>query len=33
LDEGRILESGKHTELIAKKEKYYNMWKSQKKKN
>ena len=33
LDEGRVLESGKHTELIAKKGKYYDMWKSQKKKN
>ena len=33
LDEGRVLESGKHNELVDIKGKYYNMWKSQKKKN
>ena len=33
LDEGRILESGKHNYLISLKGKYYDMWKSQKKKN
>ena len=33
LDEGRVLESGKHKDLINLTGKYYDMWKSQKKKN
>ena len=33
LDEGRVLESGKHKDLINLRGKYYDMWKSQKKKN
>ena len=33
LDEGRVLESGKHKDLISLRGKYYDMWKSQKKKN
>ena len=33
LDEGRVLESGKHKDLINFRGKYYDMWKSQKKKN
>jgi len=33
LDEGRIIESGKHNYLVNLKGKYFHMWKSQKKKN
>ena len=33
LDEGRVLESGQHKYLINLRGKYYDMWKSQKKKN
>ena len=33
LDKGRIIESGKHNHLLDLKGRYYDMWKSQKKKN
>ena len=33
LDKGRIIESGKHNQLIDLKGRYYEMWESQKKKN